>query len=160
VKRLALLAVVLVLAALTPKTAAGLGAERQSQPAAAPPGGVVATILVDPLRVSLSLQTARPRVGAFVSGTEAVTNHSTTVLSGVVATLKFPLKVVVKPSASQFLGILPPGATTTARWLICATAPGTYRIVAEATAQDAAYDHFVTDSQPTSLVVTDGKGRC
>ena len=159
-KRLVLLAVVLVLAALTPKTAAGLSTQGQSQTAAAPLGGVVATILVDPLRVSLRLQAARPRVGAFVSGIEAVTNHSTTVLSGVVATLKFPLKVVVKPSASQFLGSLPPGATTTARWLICATAPGTYRVVAEATAQDAAHDHFVTDSQPSSLVVTDGNGKC
>jgi hypothetical protein len=160
VKRLVLLAVVLVLAVLTPETAAGLGAEWQSQTAAAPVGGVVATILVDPLRVSLSLRGARPRAGAFVSGTEAVTNHSTTALSGVVSTLKFPLKVVVKPSASQFLGILLPGATTTARWLICATAPGTYRIVAEAAAQDAAHDHFVTESQPSSLVVTDGNGKC
>jgi hypothetical protein len=46
------------------------------------------------------------------------------------------------------------------KWTVCAKLPGTYRIVARASAQDAAGHHAISYSQAQSLTVTKGSGKC
>ena len=121
---------------------------------------VIATILVDPLRVTLSLQANRVRAGSSDLAMEAVTNHGSTPLNNVAAVLQVPSNVVVKPPGSQAIGTLPAGATKTARWTLCAKVPGTYVIRAQASGQDAAGRHFVAYSRLESLIVTSGSGSC
>ena len=121
---------------------------------------LIATILVDPLRVTLSLHANHVRAGSSDSATEALTNHGNTLLNSVSAVLQVPSSVVVKPAGSQAIGTLAAGATKTAKWTLCAKVPGTYLVRAQASGQDAAGRHFVAFSRLESLIVTSGSGSC
>jgi hypothetical protein len=123
-------------------------------------GSVVATILVDPLRVSMDLGATSATAGTKVPATAMVTNRSTVKLLGVAASVERVPKLVVTPQRSRRLGPLPARNARTADWTVCATVAGTYAIVVRASGRDVAGHAFVAYSQPQNLAVSLGKRSC
>lgn len=142
---------------------AGAGSASQVAPprsAVSTHAGVRVTILIDPLRVGLRLKPPTVRAGMAVEATESIGNLGKLRLSNIIATIEPLVDLVVKPGGSQTVRSLPAMAVTSVRWSLCATRAGTYAIVAQTAAQDAAGRRFVAYSPPESLVVTGSGGKC
>ena len=133
----------------------GLSATSASTPA----GTVRAGVRIDPLRVSLDLGTSRTQVGTKVAATVAVRNVGKQAVQ--VSVRIEPLSQLTRiPSTSQLLGRIAPGGTRSARWALCASAAGTYRIVADARGNDSSGHTYVAYSAPVRLVVSPGTRPC
>ena len=161
-KRLILAGAALTIAFLSVSDvgAGGVVGRTQTPPAAPPHAGVRATINIDPLRVVLKLKGMTARAGTTVSATETVANASKSRLTKVTATIELERNLAVWPEHPQAIGVLGARTTQTVRWTLCARAPGTYTVVAQATGQDAAGHQFVAYSGIEILVITGGAGKC
>ena len=155
-KPAALIAAVLAIVALGESDVDAGSATRNASalPSTATHGTVGATIFIDPLRVSLTLGTTRIRVGACDRATQGVRNSGHTMLSQVAVAIRPLPYLFVSPAGSQSIGSVAAGKTKTARWTLCAGARGTYVIVGQALARDAAGRQYIAYSAGQILIVS------
>jgi hypothetical protein len=147
------IALALGVSGVSNRTSSGAGA-----PVARGSASVTATVDINPLKVRLDLGASSAFSGTKISAAAVVSNHVRTInLLGVTAGIGTVAQLVVRPAGLRRLGRLPPGTSTTATWTICATAAGTYAIVAYAEGNDRGGEQFVAYSPARLLVVTPGR---
>lgn len=123
-------------------------------------GAVVATVHVDPLIATLTLQMATVATGQGDVATAAVLDHSKFPLNSAAVVLVVPPGVSVSPSQLHLLGVIGAGATVSANWTLCSSTAGTYRISADVIARETSGQYVVAYTRTLLLTVTKGRRRC
>jgi hypothetical protein len=110
-------------------------------------GTVGASVTVSPLLVTLSLSTADGLVGEPILARASVTNAGLAALANAALTLRAdPTGLRVGGSNPRPLGELESGRTRSVSWQLCGLQPGSYVVLARATASG-----FGADSRAATL---------
>jgi hypothetical protein len=132
------------------------GAITFSGPAvAAGQGSVVGQVAVSPISVELAIRPSTATAGTRVGAAATVHNLSADTIGKVSVRIRAPSGLLVRPASSKSVRRLAAGSSAVLGWSLCASAPGSYLVFAEATVGTV-----VVDSPARLFTVTAGVGRC
>jgi hypothetical protein len=112
-------------------------------------------VLSSPLTVTLTLSPPLTSVGGFVSATATVVNAGSAPVSNVTVVLGGDANVAISLGDTRSIGTIPGNSSATAGWSLCALAPGSYLVIAQASAGSQR-----ADSHAELLNVLPAPGQC
>jgi hypothetical protein len=121
------------------------------------PQATRATVVANPLVVELRAPGGNARTGSQLQIRADVTNLGEPQLSGVLAELRVPPAIKIRPTDIRDLGILGGDASETAAWQICSDTPGSFVLLVAVAATTA--DGLSLTAESGAIVVEIAPGR-
>lgn len=97
--------------------------------------GLTATVRVSPSTVVLDVSRSSVTMGETLRAEATVTNHGAGIVRDVIVELRLdPDGLIVRQDRLRAIGRIKGGRSTSVSWRVCAAAPGSYVLLAQATA--------------------------